>query len=248
MVKDLSRRIAWLLLLAAWPTPGLARDAVAQAAVLAGEPAGAHASATGISPRELSLRRANFLGEVPSPEALRMANWAISSGDSGGLPFIVVDKISARVFVFDAGGLLRGASMVLLGFAPGDDTAPGIGTRKLLDIRPEERTTPAGRFVATLGRDLQQDILWIDYEAALSLHRVVVGNPTDRRLQRLIGRSPLNKRITYGCINVPANFFDNVILTVVSGAGGIVYILPEQRRLDDVFDFQAPGSRSKPRP
>jgi len=86
---------------------------------------------------------------------------------------VVIDKIRAKVFVFDSDGRLRGATLALLGRARGDDTTPGIGSRKLKSIRPEERTTPAGRFVAFLGHDLERDILWIDYGAAISLHRVV---------------------------------------------------------------------------
>lgn len=189
--------------------------------------------------------RANFLGEAPSPGARRVADWAMASGDSGGLPFVIVDKIRARLFVFDAAGRLVGASMALLGFARGDDTTPGIGTRKLATIRPEERTTPAGRFVATLGRDLQQDILWVDYDNAISLHRVVTGNPGDHRRQRLLGVSPLNKRISYGCINVPPAFFDGVVLKVFNGTSGIVYILPEQHTLEDVFPLRTAGEGAK---
>ena len=36
----------------------------------------------------------------------------------------------------------------------------------------EERTTPAGRFVASLDRDVHgQEVLWVDYDAAISMHR-----------------------------------------------------------------------------
>ena len=197
------------------------------------------------APPSVRAARADFLGEAPSPEARRVADWAMASGDSGGLPFVIVDKIRARLFVFDAAGGLVGASMALLGFARGDDTTPGIGTQKLATIRPEERTTPAGRFVATLGRDLQQDILWVDYDNAISLHRVVTGNPGDHRRQRLLGISPLNKRISYGCINVPPEFFDGVVLKVFTGTSGIVYILPEQHKLEDVFPLRAAGEGAK---
>jgi len=221
-----------LLLAATLPMPALAMGGSA------GQPGGAPSLAS-------QPQRANFLGETPSPEARRVADWALSSGNHGGLPFVVIDKIKARLFVFDATGLLRGASMALLGSAHGDDSTPGIGKRKLASIRPEERTTPAGRFVATLGRDFQQDILWIDYDAAISLHRVVRGNPGDHRKERLRGISPLNKRISYGCINVPAAFYDSVILKVFTGTRGIVYILPEQRRLEDVFPLSASPALGK---
>ena len=95
-----------------------------------------------------SPRRANFQQEQPSADARHVADWVVDSADSVGMPFIIVDKVDARVFVFEGDGRLRGASPVLIGLALGDQSVPGIGSRKLSTIRPDERTTPAGRFVA----------------------------------------------------------------------------------------------------
>ena len=64
--------------------------------------------------------RADFAGEAASPDARHVADWVAHSGDHGGLPFLIVDKANARVFVFEPGGHLRGAAPVLLGSARGD--------------------------------------------------------------------------------------------------------------------------------
>lgn len=178
---------------------------------------------------------ATFGTEQMTPDASDVANWVVASRDNGGLPFVIVDKRAARVFVFRSDGQLRGATPALLGLARGDHTIPGIGTRPLSKILPEERTTPAGRFVATLGRNLKTDILWIDYDAAISLHRVVTSNPKDQRLERLASASVADNRISFGCINVPAKFFDEIVLPAFNGTSGIVYVLPEIRSLSDVF-------------
>ncbi|NPC58421.1 hypothetical protein HNE04_22680 [Caenimonas sp. S4] len=152
------------------------------------------------------------------------------------MPFVIVDKVAGRVFVFDAHGRLQGAAPALLGLALGDHSVPGIGSRKMSTIRPEERTTPAGRFVATLERSLKGDeILWIDYDAAIALHRVIATAPKERRLQRLDSRTPSDRRITYGCINVPVKFFDNVVVPAFRGTAGVVYVLPETRSAREVF-------------
>lgn len=175
------------------------------------------------------------LGHAAASSDVRdIVEWA-RSGDARGLPFVVVDKIGAKVFVFDRDGRLLGASAALLGLGHGDDSVPGIGQRRLKTIAPSERTTPAGRFQASLGSDFEQDILWIDYSAALSLHRVIVGNPKDHRARRLTSASPLDNRISYGCINVPAAFYDAVVAPIFAGTVGIVYILPETRAMRDVF-------------
>jgi len=154
---------------------------------------------------------------------------------------VIVDKIGAKVYVFDKSGLLRGATFALFGAARGDDSAAGIGSQKLSTIRPSERITPAGRFVARLGRDFEHDVLWIDYGQALSLHRVVHGNPGDHRLQRLATTSTLDKRISYGCINVPVKFYNDVVLAAFTGTTGIVYILPEVKAIREVFPGIAGG-------
>jgi hypothetical protein len=165
-----------------------------------------------------------------------MADWIVDSGDSHDLPFILVDKKGAMVYVFHADGRLRGASRALLGLAVGDDSVPGIGQRALASILPQERTTPAGRFVASMDHNLHGgDILWVDYEAAISLHPVITSNPKERRAQRLATATPLDKRISYGCINVPAAFFKNVVSTAFKSSSGIVYVLPETRPAQTVF-------------
>ncbi|WP_206667857.1 L,D-transpeptidase [Sphingomonas glacialis] len=236
-VRVAARQAGLVLAIAAW-IPGVAASAApgtADGERLQSVAPNAQASSPNQASAALAPLQANFLSERPSPEARRVADWAVGSRDAGGLPFVVIDKVSARVFVFEASGVLRGASTALFGLARGDDSVPGIGSRKLSTIRPEERTTPAGRFVAELGRDFHQDILWIDYDAALSLHRVVTGNPGDRRQARLLSPLAAEKRISYGCINVPAAFYDGVVLGAFTGTNGIVYILPEQHALEDVF-------------
>lgn len=196
-------------------------------------PLAAHAVG-GQSLREAKV--ADLRGQDASADVRQIADWAVGSGDAGGLPFVVIDKQDSRVFVFDADGRLRGASPALVGAARGDDSVPGIGTRPIASIRPEERTTPAGRFTATMGRGPKgEDILWVDYDAAIALHRVVTHVPAERRLQRLQSKLASERRITYGCINVPVAFYESVVRPTFEGTRGIVYILPESKPLQDVF-------------
>lgn len=180
--------------------------------------------------------RADFQGEPASSEARQIADWVVLTRDNQGLPFIIVDKKATKVFMFDGSAKLRGATTALLGLAKGDDSAPGIGDRKLSDIPPEQRTTPAGRFVASLGLNLaNQDILWVDYDAALALHRVLDANTSQHRLERLAANSSLDRRITFGCINVPVTFYEQIVRPAFIGTTGVVYILPETKSLQEVF-------------
>lgn len=179
---------------------------------------------------------ADFGALSPSKDARRLANWVSHTRDNGDADFIIVDKRHAKVYVFDASSKLRGASPVLLGAAKGDDSVPGIGLRPLSQVRPDERTTPAGRFIAERGRNLKgEDIVWVDYDAAVSMHRVRATNPVERRLERLATPTIADNRISYGCINVPVSFYETHVKPTVEKQRVVVYVLPEVKSVQQVF-------------
>jgi hypothetical protein len=200
------------------------------------------ACATGETP---APRIADFGREPVSAEARTLANWVAESGDSAGA-FLIIDKKNARVYVFDADSRVRGSSPVLLGSALGDESVAGIGTRPLAQVRPHERTTPAGRFVAEHGLNMREDVVWVDYESAVSMHRVITSNPKERRLERLATPSVADNRISYGCINVPKLFYETLIRPVFATRRAIVYVMPDVRSLQDVFGPHGYGTSKAP--
>lgn len=180
-------------------------------------------------------KNVGFDDEAASRDTIRVTEWVVASHDNGNRPFLIVDKVNARVYLFDRHAKLLGTAAALLGLGRGDESVAGIGQRKLSTITPKERTTPAGRFEASLGNDFTQDILWVDYDLALSLHRVITGNAKDRRHQRLASKTSLDNRISYGCINVPVAFYDKLIIPAFTGTTGTVYILPETKAIEEIF-------------
>ena len=184
----------------------------------------------------ISPHRAD-LGVVPASEQVkRIASWSVGTQDHAAMPFVVVDKQAARLYVFDAMARLQAHTAVLIGSALGDHSVPGIGQKAIADVLPEERTTPAGRFNGRLGRNLTgEEVVWVDYDAAVSMHRVRAHQPAERRLQRLASDTIEDNRISYGCINVPAGFFDAHLLPVFSVRAAAIYVLPDQLTLEQVF-------------
>ena len=187
---------------------------------------------------------------APSATVERMSAWVLASGDNHGLPYLIIDKPGAEVFAYDAQGLPLGEAPVLLGVAKGDDTTPGVGDIALGQIPMDERTTPAGRFVARIGPATDMpEVLWVDYDSALSLHPVITSNPKERRLQRLHSASLDERRISHGCINVPTRFYEDVVHPAFNNSPGIVYILPDTKPVDEVFPalgIQARGETKSP--
>jgi hypothetical protein len=178
----------------------------------------------------------------------QVVQWALA-GDAGGRPFVVVDKVGAQVMAFDAKGQLVQRVPALLGSAIGDDNVPGIGDKPLSQIQPEERITPAGRFVARMGSTLTgEDVVWIDYDAAVSMHRIRVVKESERRFERLASETAADNRISNGCINLPVAFYEQVLRPLVEAGPTVVYVLPEQRALNEVFAQKAPVAKASPAP
>lgn len=182
------------------------------------------------------VKRANFRQETATLEARQLADWVVDSGDNQNMPFVIIDKKNAKVFVFHPHGGLRGAAPVLLGLTVGDYTAPGLADKPLSAVTVDERTTPAGRFLAAADKNIKGvDIIWIDYDSSLSLHPLVKGTEAERRAERIASALVSDRRISYGCVNAPVNFFSSVILPSFKKTDGIVYILPEVQSKQQVF-------------
>lgn len=191
-----------------------------------------------------AARFADFGHETASTEARHIADWVADSLDNAGADFVIVDKQFAKIYVFDREARLQGASPVLLGAARGDDAAPGIGTRPIEQVRPEERTTHAGRFVGERGRNTQgEDIIWVDYDAAVSMHRVRSTNAKERRLERLATATVDDNRVSYGCINIPVAFYETHIYPVFATRNAVIYVLPEVKSASQVFGSYDVASR-----
>jgi hypothetical protein len=101
------------------------------------------AAAPVVRPARLLASFGNF---HPTDAVRQIANWSVHSGDHQKMAIVVVDKKDARVWVFDPRGELLSASPALLGAAIGDYSVPGIGEKPLSQVKPNEKTTPAGRF------------------------------------------------------------------------------------------------------
>jgi hypothetical protein len=163
-------------------------------------------------------------------------HWIRDSTDNDGLPYAIVDKREARIVVFDANGQVVGISPVLLGLGAGDTSIADIAQRDVTRLKPAERITPAGRFVSQPGHNNRgEDIVWVDYAAAIAIHRLRPAPADERRPARMASDSAADKRISAGCIVVPVAFYDDVIRPMLGGRRGVVYVLPEARPASAMF-------------
>ncbi len=176
-----------------------------------------------------------------SAEVQRVARWVIDSGDNAGMPYLLIDKVNATVYAFSRAGQLQGTAPALLGMGRGDRLiAPNNAT--MSQMTPQVRITPAGRFVSRLAIDShRKELLVLDYAASISLHAVVKGTPAEHRAERLKSPTSLDNRISFGCINVPAAFYSNVVSPAFTNTRGIVYVLPETSPASAMFGMDHVG-------
>lgn len=180
-----------------------------------------------------------------SPDADTALRWVLDAEDHQGLPFAIVDKKAARIHVYAASGAPLGTAPVLLGSAPGDEgLAAPLHGRDPRSLTAAERTTPAGRFETQPGRNLQGEaIVWLDYGAALAIHRLRPAPAHERRPQRLASPRPEDHRISLGCVVVPVAFYEQVVAPSLGRQRGVVYVLPESRSVASIFAVDAATAR-----
>lgn len=193
--------------------------------------------AAAASPCVLAHTRPSGSPSAGSPATDQAWQHIVEAFDHRGLPFAIVDKQQAMLSVFDGRGRPIARTPVLLGLAPGDDSTPGVGQRAQQGtVAPQERTTPAGRFEAEPGRNVQgEDIVWLDYEAAFAIHRLRPGPSKQAREQRLASTRLADRRVSLGCVVVPVAFYESVIAPVLGRGRSVVYVLPETRPLHTLF-------------
>lgn len=79
------------------------------------------------------------------------------------------------------------------------------------------------------------NVVWLDYAAAIELRSVEIIDPLERRLERIATSYASEKRVSNGCVNVPVAFFDAVATPALGHARGILYVSPELTPLRQVF-------------
>lgn len=69
-------------------------------------------------------------------------------------------------------------------------------------VTPQERITPAGRYVSKLVVEMDgKPVLLVDGKNLITMHIVVRGTPALRRAERLASVATDGNRITFGCIS-----------------------------------------------
>ncbi|CAB4169248.1 hypothetical protein UFOVP891_63, partial [uncultured Caudovirales phage] len=173
--------------------------------------------------------KADFKGVAASADARIVADWMMRKGDLGGKPFIVADKNGGLLYAFDGQGALLAKSPALFGAAKGDVLTAEQASKSVDQTTAADKITPAGVFK---GKGNQSDeyggtVRFAEYENSfVAIHRVYLGTPSEKRMERLQSQTADDNRVSYGCINALPEFIDGVIAKHFTGDSQVV-VLPE---------------------
>jgi hypothetical protein len=161
---------------------------------------------------------ANISDAIPAPEqsnvsdTSKLRSWVLANENNEGAPFVIADKSTGKISMYDSAGKLVQESPALFGQDKGDILGNG-------------KITPAGRFGIN-STDITQDP---------EGHLGTVVDVSENRPLRLKTKNPKDNRISYGCINISEDVMSDTLLPLFKD-GGVVYILPETEAGVDTFE------------
>jgi hypothetical protein len=171
-------------------------------------------------PAEAATSMTPAAGEVVMSSAAKATlDHVNETSDNGGRPFIIADKKAGKLYLMNAEGKVV-------------DTAPALFGKDSSDAARTDRATGAGKYDLTYNRDQR---LPSGYEGSVqsfdtgtngetfAIHRVI-DIKGENRSGRLASATARDNRITHGCINVPAEFYNKHL---DGELGAVLYVLPE---------------------
>ncbi len=173
--------------------------------------------------------------ESASEEVRKTVKWIKKRKDNMKLPYAIIDKKNAHIYIFDPKSKILDSGPVLLGIAKADKIDPKTLNAPLSAIGKNDRVTPSGRYRSIIGKDHKgKEVLWVDTKYAIALHKVA-NVPGQKRIVRLNSATSEDNRITWGCINVSVPLFKKVISPLFKPKTGMVYILPEAAPVEQLL-------------
>lgn len=182
---------------------------------------------------------ADFKDATFSADVRIVADWMLRNNRHESGPFIVADKAGGEMYAFDRSGVLIAKSPALYGKTRSDSLTERQAALPISQVTNADKVTPAGLFRAK-GADTVygKGVVFAEYATTrLTIHQVFLGNKAEGRMARLQSGSLADHRVTFGCINVPAEFISRVVVPFFGGESVLV-VLPETQSAGSFFGIE----------
>ena len=183
--------------------------------------------------------KADFKGVEASRDIRLVADWQVRQGH--GKSFVMQDKINGLIYAFDGKGVLLAKAPSLYGASGKDLLSEESASKTIAQMTTADKVTPAGVFNAKgVNSSYGFTVDFAEYKTgAIAIHIVYLGTPSENRQGRLDSKSPLDNRISYGCINVPAGFMS--VMKAHFSKDSVVIVLPETQSAESFFPMMDKG-------
>jgi hypothetical protein len=161
-----------------------------------------------------------------SAEAQKVYEAMAPAAKESGKGFIIGDKPNGKVHAFKADGSLIVSANALTG----KDTGDVLG-KSSLEGGP--KITPAGKFTLEVSESAGYGTTFnlvesYDGTGYVAIHAVYLGDPKEKRAERLAKGKPEESRVTYGCWNLTNSVIkDKLAPNVADLNGGMMFVIPD---------------------
>ncbi len=144
---------------------------------------------------------------------------------------VIVDKKEGSIHVLED-GVLKASAAMLYGKNLSDDFPGGSMASSYTMTIPigEKKVTPAGRYGLWMTKkdpNYGSSITFAQYkDYRLAIHRVNRDSESEKRPNRLMSFTGKDNNISFGCINVLDQFYDDVLYYLPLTAKSKIFILP----------------------
>ena len=185
-------------------------------------------------------KKADTSGRKLSPNAQRVADWIAENAEANEISQIL-DPATGMMYVMK-GGKIVADSPALFGKAGVGAIDAQILGKPAAKMTETDKVTPAGRFALKLEQDetygTTLTFLPTKDGGGYAIHRVYLGNPTERRTERLNSQDASDNSVSYGCVNVSNEFYDQTLRQFDYSGKAFAYLLPsDASKLNQFFDL-----------
>jgi uncharacterized protein len=185
-------------------------------------------------------KKADTSGRKLSPNAQRVADWIAENAEANEISQIL-DPATGMMYVMK-GGKIVADSPALFGKAGVGAIDAQILGKPAAKMTETDKVTPAGRFALKLEQDetygTTLTFLPTNDGGGYAIHRVYLGDPTERRTERLNSQDASDNSVSYGCVNVSNEFYDQTLRQFDYSGKAFAYLLPsDASKLSQFFDL-----------
>ncbi len=182
---------------------------------------------------------ADFKDATFTADVRIVADWMLRNNKHESGPFIIADKAGGVMYAFDRAGVLIAKSPALYGKTRSDSLTEKQAAMSISEVTNADKVTPAGLFRAK-GADTVygKGVVFAEYaRTRLTIHQVFLGNKAEGRQGRMQSESLADHRVTFGCINAPAEFISRVVVPYFGGES-VIAVLPETQSAVSFFGIE----------